>query len=373
VGGCSDGTSDSLRNLLKIRARAQVQEMDNIGWQGDMHRYARQAAFAGLGNEGQKKLGSARVVIVGMGALGSVMAEELARAGVGALRLIDRDYVDLTNLHRQFLYDESDAENELPKALAAANRLKEINSHIRLEPIAEDFNGASGEDLAGNADLLLDGTDNYEARFLINEVCHKKGIPWIYGGALGAQGATMNILWDEGPCFHCLMPEAPAPGGYATCSAVGVLNMTTVLIASLVSAEAVKILIGSPDVCRTYRSVDLWGNMVEDISVPRDPDCPVCGGSGGAYAYLGQQKGVGGASLCGRDAWQIMPEEKTALDLTKLEKLLSFSGRVKANRFSLHFDNGMISLHIFRDGRAIVSGVKDENAAKSAYAEYIGL
>jgi adenylyltransferase/sulfurtransferase len=332
-------------------------------------RYSRQERFAGLGAAGQEKLSRARVAVVGLGALGTVVAGSLCRAGVGFLRLIDRDYVELSNLPRQTLFTEDDAREETPKAVAAARRLAAVNSGAALEPVVADVNAGNIERLIGDVDLALDGSDNFEIRYLLNEACHKLARPWIYSGALGAEGGTMNIL-PGGPCLRCLAPVVPAPGSYPTCATSGVLNMVTGVVALYEAVEAVKILTGSPAVSRSYLSVDLWRGTERRARIERNPDCPVCGR--GEYEFLTRGRDTYGVSLCGQEAVQIVPGTPAELDLPALAAELSHVGAVKLTPFMLSFD-GPVSFRLFPDGRAMIRKVTTVAAAKSVYAEYIGL
>ncbi|MDR1960996.1 MAG: ThiF family adenylyltransferase [Gracilibacteraceae bacterium] len=332
-------------------------------------RYSRQSIFAGLGAEGQSKLSRARVAVIGLGALGTVIANNLCRAGIGFLRLVDRDYVEISNLQRQMLFTEEDAKEELPKAVAAGRHLAAVNSETVVEPLVADVNSGSVMALLSDVDLVLDGTDNFETRYLINEACHKLSLPWIYGGALAAEGGTMNIL-PEGPCFRCLSPEVPAPGSYQTCGTAGVLNMITGAVASLESAEAVKILTGSPAVSRAYFSLDIWRNTARYVEIARDPDCPVC--ARGEYEFLFRRQGSYSAALCGREAVQIAPPAGTKVDLPRLAEGLRQIGAVRLSPYMLSFTGG-VAFNLFPDGRAIIKNARDEAAALSVYAEYIGL
>jgi adenylyltransferase/sulfurtransferase len=331
-------------------------------------RYSRQTLFTGLGRGGQEKLSRARVLIIGLGALGTVAADSLCRAGVGFLRLVDRDYVELSNLQRQVLFAENDAAEETPKAVAAGQRLAVVNSAVAVEAVVADVNAGNVESLIGDVDLVLDGSDNFETRYIVNEACHSRNLPWIYGGALGAAGGTMNIL-PGGPCFRCLAPMIPAPGSYPTCGTVGVLNMVTGIIASLEAVEAVKILTGSPAVSRSYFSLDIWQGTEHRLLVKRDPACPVCGC--GEYEFLARRRETFGTSICGRDAIQIVPGIAAAQDLPRLAGELRRLGDVKLTPFMLAFD-GPVSFRLFPDGRAVIRNVATEAAAKSVYAEYIG-
>ncbi|MDR2487770.1 MAG: ThiF family adenylyltransferase [Clostridiales Family XIII bacterium] len=347
------------------------------------NRYSRQTIFPGIGQAGQERLLSSRVAVIGAGALGSVVAEELCRAGVGHLLLADRDYVDITNLHRQFLYDEEDARLERPKAAAAAAHLARINSDVTVEPFVADVNASNIEDIVRDVHLVVDGTDNFEIRALMNEACHKHRKPWIYGAALGAQGAVMNIFPDGaalpdgtllpqgGPCIRCLIQDIPAPGSYPTCSTAGVVPMATAAVASIECAEAVKILTNSPDISLRYLDIDLWANAFEHVEILRDEDCPLCGR--GTYELLGRPSGAYSAAVCGQDAFQVMPGQAARIDFDAIALRLSGTGTVRREKFSLHFDGDRISFVLFPDGRAIIKGAKDEAAAKSVYSEHIGL
>ncbi|MDO4487161.1 MAG: ThiF family adenylyltransferase [Bacillota bacterium] len=336
------------------------------------NRYSRQERFRGIGVQGQEKLRDSRVAIVGLGALGSVSANELARAGVGYLRLIDRDYVELSNLQRQVLYDEHDVKEGTPKAIAASEHIRRINSEIVTEPVLEDFNAGNAAALLKDIDLVLDATDNFETRYLINEACTEYGIPWIYGAALESYGMTMNIL-PGGPCFTCFTEQTGAEsfdGTCETCSSVGVLNAITAVIASYQSSEAIKILVGSDDVCRQLRVIDMWDNHYDSITVMKNENCPVCVNK--EHHYLGKVSGIQTDKLCGRDSIQIVPPEKRRVDFDELTGRLSPLGTVSVNTFSLDFDSTTASFKLFRDGRAIIRNVTNPGRAKSVYAEYIG-
>jgi adenylyltransferase/sulfurtransferase len=354
----------------------------------DNNRYSRQITFPGIGKEGQEKLAAARVAVIGAGALGSVIAEELCRAGLGYILLADRDYVDITNLHRQFLYDEEDVRLEKPKAEAASDHLRQINSEVTIEPYIADVDSSNIEELVKGVDLIIDGTDNFEVRALINEACHKHKKPWIYGAGLGAHGATMNIFPDGatrpdgsplpqgGPCLRCFIRDIPAPGSYPTCSTAGVISMTTATVASIECAEAIKIITGSKDVSARYLDIDLWANAFEYVSILRDEECPVCGSNNSEnpqYEMLGRVSGAYTNAVCGQDAYQVVPAGKAVIDFDDMAAKLRKAGAVRTERFSLHFEGDGVSFVLFKDGRAIIRGAKDEHAAKSIYSEYIGL
>lgn len=336
----------------------------------DISRYKRQIFFYGIGEDGQKKLLDSRVCIIGLGALGSVIANNLCRSGVGYLRIIDRDYVEKSNLQRQILFTENDALESLPKVMAAYHHLTEINSEITVEPVIADVNSSNIEAYIKDVDLVIDGTDNFEIRFLINEACDKHGIKWIYGGAIAGSGATMNILQDGGPCFRCFMQEMPEEGSYPTCSTEGVINSITGIVASYEAAEAVKILIGSSDVSRQYHAIDVWDNTSDYFSIDKNPDCPVCGQK--KYELLNRAGGSHAVSLCGNNSWQILPEGQRSVDFEALSGRLEKLGTVKVTKFLLSFQGQGVSFKLFPDGRAIINDVKDGAAARVIYAEYIG-
>ncbi|HHU52473.1 MAG TPA: thiazole biosynthesis adenylyltransferase ThiF [Clostridiaceae bacterium] len=337
----------------------------------NMERYKRQMTFEQLGEAGQEKLLNSRVCIIGVGALGSIIANDLCRAGVGFIRFIDRDFVEKINLQRQILFTEKDAAEGLPKAEAAHQKLLQANSEIELESIISDVNSSNIEDYIKDADLVIDGTDNFETRFLINEACHKHCISWIYGGVIAGGGATMNFLNDGGPCFRCFLPDMPDPGSYPTCSTVGVINPITGIIASYEVAEAMKILTGSPQVRRTYMAIDVWENTVDFIEIEKISDCPVCAQK--KYELLNRPASSYSTSLCGHDSWQIIPDGDVKADFETLASALERHGDVKVSKFSLRFHSENVSFKIFPDGRAIIDRVKNGREAKEIYNDYIGL
>jgi len=340
--------------------------------QGDaLNRYSRQTIFEKIGAQGQEKLWAAKVVVLGIGALGTVIANNLCRAGVGHMRLVDCDCVEISNLQRQVLFDEDEAAAQRPKAQAACNHLARVNSRAKLEPVIAHVDSSNIEDILKGADVVLDGSDNMELRFLVNEACHKLKIPWVHGGVLGASGNCMTILPGKGPCFRCLMPDTPPAGSYPTCATAGVLNMASGIVASLESAEAVKIITGSAQVNRGIFVLDVWNNSAEYLNLSPNPDCPVCGK--GEYELLGRRAETLVASLCGRDEYQVIPGQKACIDLAEFGKRLSAAGTVSCGPFILGFCAGEIAFNLFPDGRAIIKNVKDEKAARSVYSEYIGL
>jgi adenylyltransferase/sulfurtransferase len=334
-------------------------------------RYSRQIRFGGIGAGGQDRIGQARVAIAGCGALGSFQAEALARAGVGFLRLIDRDYVEESNLQRQFLYDEADAAEAMPKAAAAKRRLAKVNSTIEIEAQVADLTPANIDDLLEGIELVLDGSDNFETRYLINDWCVREGKPWIYGAAVGSYGITFPVLPAESQgCFSCVYPEAPQ-GAQPTCETAGVVGPVTAAIAALQCAAALKILVGADPPARAMTTMDLWKGEIRQIQLPRtaDPDCVVCVRR--EFRHL-DGKHRAPISLCGRDAVQIH-ERRRPVDLAELaSRLASVAGDVRANEFALRLAVGPYRLTVFADGRAIIKGTTDPGVARSLYSKYVG-
>lgn len=330
-------------------------------------RYSRQTRFAPFGEEGQRKLRAARLAIVGCGALGSAQAELLTRAGVGSLRLIDRDFVELSNLQRQFLYHESDAREALPKAAAAARRLHQMNSEVFFDPVIADLTPANAAELFENIDLILDGTDNFETRYLINDVAVASGVPWIYGAAVASYGLKFAVIPRQTACFRCLYPEPPA-GAQPTCETSGVLGPLTATIAALQVADALKILAGAPLAAR-ITTVDVWSGEIRQLDPPaRDPACPCCVQRDFVHLDGSRRAPV---SLCGRNAVQIH-ERARPVDLQKLAGELAAIAPVRANEFALRVALDPYELTIFPDGRAIIKGTTDIGLARSLYARYLG-
>ncbi|PZE21534.1 thiazole biosynthesis adenylyltransferase ThiF [Paenibacillus xerothermodurans] len=339
-------------------------------------RYSRQILFAPIGVAGQAKLTEARVAIVGMGALGTVLANHMVRAGVGFVRLIDRDFVEASNLQRQMLYDEADASASEPKAIAAAKRLKKANSLVTLEPVVSDLNPTNAEELLSDVQLILDGTDNFSVRFLINDVSLKHGIPWIYGGAVSSRGVSMTVVPGATPCLRCLFGQAPAQGTTETCDTAGVIGPIIHTVASHQATEAFKLLVGAQaQLNRKMVHWDLWYNQHSsiDVSQARKADCPACGQH--RYDYLEQEVAEDTIqSLCGRNSVQIQPVHKHTFDLSEWQRKWEPLGRVELNPFllKLHLHN-VLTLVLFPDGRLLVQGTNDPIAAKSLYSRYIGM
>lgn len=335
----------------------------------DRARYARQIIFAPIGEAGQEKLLAARVLIVGCGATGSVIASTLARAGVGFLKIADRDFVELNNLQRQVLYDEDDVSAHTPKAIAAAQKLARINSSIRVSACVTDVNAENIEDLIADVDLVLDGTDNFQTRYLVNDACVKHNRPWIYGGAVSSVGATMTILPRVSACFRCVFTHAPPPGTLPTCDTAGVIAPIVNLVGSLVSAEAIKYLTASGEPNRGLINLDVWENTFDTFQVARRADCPCCVQD--QFDFL-DDAGDDTAFLCGRNAIQVRPAKKSALDLAHLAERLAPLGRVTQNDYLVQFTLADFDMTIFPDARAIIQGTDDASIARSLYAKYIG-
>ena len=334
-------------------------------------RYSRQEAFYGIGREGQEKLLASRVCVIGLGALGTVTANNLARAGVGFIRIVDRDYVELSNLQRQVLYTEKDILEQLPKAEAARRHLEDANSEIEIEAMITDFNSSTADTLISDVDLVLDATDNFEARDLINEACHVHRKSWIYGGALGSGGMTMNFIYGEDqPCFACFAGSDAKNTSGESCATTGVLASATAIVSSIQSSEAIKFLTGMEEPRKTLVYFDLWANQFQEISITKNPDCRVCVHE--QYSYYGKAVGMQAVSLCGRNSVQVIPENTNDISFEYLAKKLEPLGRVAYNQFTLDFENQNIGIKLFRNGRAIIKNVDDTNRAKSLYTEYIG-
>jgi len=309
------------------------------------------------------------VAVIGLGALGTVIAGNLCRAGVGHLRLVDRDFVELSNLQRQILFDEEDARRRLPKAVAAAEKLRAINSEVVIEPLIADVAAGNVEQIIAGCDLVLDGLDNMETRFLINDACVKTGTPWIYGGAVASTGATMTIVPGKTACLRCLVDQVPAPGTMPTCDTVGVLAATTGALASIECAEALRLLTGYEST-GSILCIDIWDRDFRELTIERRPDCPACGAD--EYEYLSGSRTSWTTVLCGRDAVQIVPPTEQELPLEDLAQRLARIGKVLYNGFLLSFQIGDRELVVFPTGRAIIRGTTDEAEARTIYARYVG-
>jgi len=334
-------------------------------------RYSRQILFRGIGAEGQRKISSARVAIVGCGATGSAIVSLLARAGVGTLRIIDRDYVEPSNLQRQSLFDESDAAESLPKAIAAARKIAAFNSQIAVEPKVEDLIPSNIESLLDGFNLLLDGTDNFETRYLINDYAVKRSRPWIYSAAVGSYAVTLNVVPGQTACLSCLFPDSPQ-GMVETCETSGILNSAVNLVASIAATEAVKLLIGGTaarHLRQTLLSFDVWSNDHAEISAAKPrPDCRACGErdfihlAGKSHPHI---------TLCGRNSVQIH-ERRRPIDFAEMDRRLQPHGAVRHNDFVLKFWREPYEMTLFPDGRAIIKGTTDTAVARSLYARFVG-
>ena len=334
-------------------------------------RYSRQILFPPIGAEGQERLGSSRVVIVGCGALGSVAAEQLVRAGIGSLRLIDRDFVEESNLQRQCLFTEDHVRLALPKAVAAESILGTMNSQVTVDGVVEDLTHRNVEALCAESDLILDGTDNFETRYLLNDYALRTGRTWVYGACVGSYGTAFAFRPRVTPCLQCLFPQPPAPGSAETCDTSGILAPVVHLVASYQVAQVLKILVGT-EPASTMLKVDVWENRMKLVSLEgaRDPDCPCC-----VALELRFLEGRGrrhSVRLCGRNAVQVQPGEDSRMDLSQVARRLRPSGSVSLNDYMMKLEVNGYELALFRDGRAIVRGTEDEKEARAIYARYIG-
>jgi adenylyltransferase/sulfurtransferase len=335
-------------------------------------RYSRQILFNPIGEEGQRKLLAARVLIVGCGALGAAHAEALCRAGVGRIRLVDRDFVEPSNLQRQTMFTETDADKRLPKAIAAANHLREINSSIEIEPHVTDVNHSNIEQLITDCDLVLDGTDNFATRYLINDACVKHETNWIYGAAVGSYGVTMTIRPQQTACLRCVFEEAPPAASAPTCDTAGVIMPIINIVSAVQVAEAFKLLTKNFDELHgSLLQFDVWKNEWRKIKLAAPhPDCPTCGL--GQFETLSPTSAETAAVLCGRDAIQISPSQPTTVNFSSLAERLRPAGDVKFNEYLLRFKTGPFELTVFQDARSIVRGTDQISTARSLYAKYIG-
>jgi adenylyltransferase/sulfurtransferase len=336
-----------------------------------MDRYSRQTVFTGLGEEGQYKLSDSHVVILGCGGLGSMIATSLVRAGVGRVRIVDRDFVEYRNLHRQILFDENDIKNELPKAIAAEWRLKKINSTVEVEGIVADVNPNNIEKFVSGVDLIMDGMDNYEGRFLINDVSLKHGIPWVYGAATAASGMTATFIPGKTPCLRCISGSAPAAEIVGNCDTVGILGPVPFIIGSLQTTAAIKFLIGKVETEQSLTIIDIWQNTFQRLKTGYRKGCPACQGR---YEYLESETGVKITSLCGQDIVQILNSGDDKIDLSEMAKDLAETREVVYNDFMLRFmADDEREMVVFPDGRALVRNTSDETLAKALYDEFIGM
>jgi molybdopterin-synthase adenylyltransferase len=357
----------------------------------DLARYHRQMLLPGFGEEGQTKLLSATALVVGCGALGTVIANMLARAGVGHLKIIDRDFIEITNLQRQVLFDEDDVEQGIPKAEAAKRKIARINSQVKVTAIVDDVNHTNIEKLAEGCDVLVDGVDNFETRFIVNDAAVKLGIPYIYGGAVGTVGMTYAILphtpggdspWEKAgvatPCLRCIFEQAPPPGMNPTCDTAGVIGPVVSIVANYECIETLKVLTGNwAAISPTMLHIDVWENLAKQFKVKRAYDvaeCTCC--KKREFEFLEGKFSSATTTLCGRNAVQLKLPGNGKLDFEEIASRLRPHGEVKVNRFMIRADitdNGVpYELTLFTDGRAIVKGTKEPKVARSVYAKYVG-
>jgi molybdopterin-synthase adenylyltransferase len=332
-------------------------------------RYSRQILFPAIGLSGQQQISQARLAVVGCGATGSAISALLARAGVGSLRIIDRDYVEPSNLQRQSLFDEADAAESLPKAIAAARKIASFNSQIAVEPRVLDLTPANISQQLDGIDLILDGTDNFETRYLVNDFAVANSLPWIYAAAVGSYAVTLNILPTQTACLSCIFPDPPR-GTFETCETAGILNSAVNFVASIAAAEALKLIVGARSSLRqTLLSFDVWTNQRAEVaaSSPR-PGCRACGQRD--FVHLAGE-GRPHITLCGRNSVQIH-ERQRPIDFSEISLRLAPHGSVRHNDFVLKFWQPPYEMTLFPDGRAIIKGTTDTAAARSLYAKYVG-
>jgi len=343
-------------------------------------RYHKQMLFTGVGRDGQQRLADSHVLLIGCGALGCVLADTLVRAGVGRIRIVDRDFVELSNLQRQILFDEQDVADHLPKVIAAERRLRRVNSEITIEPIVADVDWSNIGEFADGVSLILDGTDNFEIRYLINDVSLQSGIPWIFTGCTGSVGQVMPVFPHDSACLRCLMPGPPPPGSTETCDSAGVLGPAVNVVASFQAALALKILTGhAHEVDRKLTIIDVWTGSFRQIDVSKvraTSLCPACFQA--ERLWLNGSQKSSSTILCGRNAVQVTPPEKLALSLADVAKRLHAAGDVVSNPFlvrvrvSESYSEHPIEMTIFADGRAIIRGTEDPALARTLYSRYIG-
>jgi adenylyltransferase/sulfurtransferase len=333
-------------------------------------RYSRQVLLPEIGEQGQRLLGDGAVLVVGCGALGSAAAELLVRAGVGTVRVADRDFVEPSNLQRQVLFDEDDAAARLPKAEAAARKLKRINSRVQVDGLITDVSPANVEALVADVAVVVDGTDNLETRYLLNDACVKLKKPWVYGGAVGTKGVAMCVVPGRGPCLRCVFPDPPPPGTLPTCDTVGVLGPAPIAVAALQASAVIKLLLGDESAAGRLINLDVWRGRFADVTVEQNADCPACGRQ--ELEFLSQRAVAWVTTMCGRNSVQVTPPAATTLDLERLRDTLARVGQVHYNGLILTLEVEDRELVAFPDGRVIVRGTTDQSEARSLYAKYLG-
>lgn len=335
-----------------------------------MSRYSRQEFFTGIGKAGQQKISALRVMVAGCGALGSNSASMLARAGVGFLRIVDRDFVELNNLQRQVLFTEEDARNSVPKAAAAANAIVQINSEVKVEPVIADMNAFNVENLIRDVDLVVDGFDNYDSRFVLNDACVKAGKTWFYGACIGAYGLAMAVFPGRGPCFRCIAPKAPPADQIQTCDTAGILNTIVAIVSGFQVSELLKTAVGV-DFKPALFTVDVWRGYNTSFEMNRVADCECCAKRN--FTYLAGTREQVTTTLCGRNSVQILPVSETRVNLQEMNSRIKAACKSFSNQYLVRFfpEEG-IEVTLFSDGRAIIAGTTDTVRAKALYARYIG-
>ncbi len=333
-------------------------------------RYSRQTILPVIGRDGQERLLQSNVLVVGCGALGTVTATQLVRAGVGTVRVVDRDFIEYHNLQRQILFDEEDVRQQIPKAKAAERHLRKVNSSVQVEGIVEDVNFTNVQRLVQGADLIVDGLDNLETRYLLNDAALKHGIPWIYGAAIATQGMTMTVIPGETPCIRCAFPTLPEPGSTLTCDTAGVISSAPMIVASLQFVEAIKLLVGHRDQLIPGLTVlDVWDGSTYRFVPERSDTCLACRGE---YEFLDATTGMKTTSLCGQNSVQVLNAATGKLSFPELAQRLEHLGPVSYNSFMLHFEANGHEIVVFADGRAIIKGTSDETLARGLYSQYVG-
>ena len=340
-----------------------------------LERYSRQVLLQYIGEDRQKILMNSTAVVIGCGALGTVSASYLVRAGIGQIKIIDRDFIEENNLQRQVLFDEKDISENLPKAIAAQRKLQLINSQVKVEGIVSDVNYSSIDELTKDADIIIDGTDNFETRFLINDYCVKSSVPWIYGACIGSRGVMMSIIPSKTPCLRCVFETMPQAGSTSTCDTAGVIGPIAGIIASFQVAEAIKILTGDyAAVNKSILEIDVWGTELRQIDISELKDigtCPTCKLHN--YEFLDAASGIMTTFLCGKNAVQVIHRNSGSIDLRQLELRLRSIADVGFNDFMLKFKVKNHAFTVFPDGRAIITGTADLSIAKGLYSKYLGM
>ncbi len=325
--------------------------------------------FPGIGEGGQAKLLSSSVVIIGCGGLGCNIATFLVRAGVGKIKIVDRDFIEYHNLQRQILFDEEDIRAGLPKAIAAERHLMKVNSAVEIQGIVADANYTNIEEFCRGADVILDGLDNSETRFLINDVALKHKIPWVYGGAIASSGMTMTIIPGETPCFRCIHPILRSPGSVLTCETTGIVGTVPAIIGSIQATEAMKVLVGAEEINRELIIIDVWKSTFDHVRIKPRESCPACSGR---YEFLDERFTIRANSLCGQSrAVQVLNTSVTTIALDKLAARLKGVSNVRRNEYMLRFDADDYEITVFPDARAIIKNTIDESQAKELYNKYV--